>query len=87
MGDPEKTDATPRLVFGLVGDLASAFPDGRLKSTLLVEWIGAELRTKGRYNGTTKQVQRWAREVRDRLYAIRTVAHVVVEQQYKIATA
>lgn len=78
MADPEKTDPTPRLVFGLIGDLASAFPDGRLKQSLLVEWIGTELRAKGRYNGSTKQVQRWAREVSGRLYATRTISHLAL---------
>ena len=62
MNDQERTESTPKLVFGLIGDLASAFPNGEIKQSLLVEWISTELRTK-RFVGPTKQTQRWAREV------------------------
>lgn len=60
--DSERTESTPKLVFGLIGDLASAFPNGQIKQLLLSEWIASELRGK-RYSGSTKVVQRWAREV------------------------
>lgn len=65
MADQDRVESTPRLVFGLIGDLASAFPNGEIKQVLLVDWIAAELRPGRlpRYSGTTKQIQRYAREV------------------------
>ena len=78
MADSERTDPTPRLVFGLIGDLAQAFPDGKIKQYLLVEWIANELRIKGRYSGATRQVQKWAREVRGGVYAMQIGAYRVV---------
>ena len=62
MADQERTENTAKLVFGLVGDLASAFPNGEIKQLLLNEWLAGELRVR-RYSGQTKQVQKWAREV------------------------
>jgi importin subunit beta-1 len=61
--DDDRTDATMRLSYGLVGDLAAAFPRGEIKSLLLSNWIAGELRTKFKMPGETKKTLRWAREV------------------------
>ena len=61
MADQDRTDSTARLVFGIIGDLAAAFPNGEIKQALLTEWVATELRNR-RYPSTTRSVQRYARE-------------------------
>lgn len=61
--DEERTDALMRLSYGLIGDLADCFSDGRIKQFLLANWIAAEFRTRHRMPEETKRTLRWAREV------------------------
>jgi importin subunit beta-1 len=61
--DDDRTDATMRLSYGLIGDLAASFPRGEIKNLLLSHWIAGELRTKFKMPGETKKTLRWAREV------------------------
>ncbi|EIW76776.1 karyopherin Kap95 [Coniophora puteana RWD-64-598 SS2] len=63
LADEERTDAIVKLSFGLMGDLASAFPNGELKQVFLAEWIVSELRTKRGMPPETRKVMRWAREM------------------------
>ncbi|KZT05199.1 ARM repeat-containing protein [Laetiporus sulphureus 93-53] len=63
LADSERTDAVLKLGLGLIGDLADAFPDGRLKQVLLADWIMSELRSRGRMPPDTKKTLRWAREM------------------------
>ncbi|KXN87571.1 Importin subunit beta-1 [Leucoagaricus sp. SymC.cos] len=62
--DEDRTDATMRLSYGLLGDLADTFPQGQIKQYLLSPWIANELRAKFKMPGETKKTMRWAREVR-----------------------
>jgi importin subunit beta-1 len=64
LADEERTDAVVKTSFGLVGDLADAFPNGQIKQLLLAEWLVNELRSKSRMPPETKKTMRWAREVR-----------------------
>ncbi|XP_006455581.1 hypothetical protein AGABI2DRAFT_227003 [Agaricus bisporus var. bisporus H97] len=61
--DDDRTDATMRLSYGLIGDLADSFPRGEIKHLLLGQWIVGELRTKYKMPGETKKTLRWAREM------------------------
>ncbi|KAF9449073.1 ARM repeat-containing protein [Macrolepiota fuliginosa MF-IS2] len=61
--DEDRTDATMRLSYGLLGDLADAFPGGQIKHLLLSPWIANELRSKYKMPGETKKTLRWAREM------------------------
>ena len=61
--DEDRTDATMRLSYGLIGDLADTFSQGQIRSLLLSPWIANELRTKYKMPGETKKTMRWAREV------------------------
>lgn len=64
LGDDERSETTVKLCFGLLGDLADAFPNGQLKQLLLAEWIASDLRNKRGMTAETKKTMRWAREVR-----------------------
>ncbi|KAF5353387.1 hypothetical protein D9756_007847 [Leucocoprinus leucothites] len=61
--DEDRTDATMRLSYGLLGDLADTFPQGQIKQYLLAPWIANELRSKFKMPGETKKTMRWAREM------------------------
>ncbi|GJE92935.1 ARM repeat-containing protein [Phanerochaete sordida] len=63
LADSERTESIVKLAIGLVGDLADTFPNGEIKQYLLVEWLAAELRPRGRVSLDTKKTIRWAREV------------------------
>lgn len=63
LGDDDRSETTVKLCFGLLGDLADAFPDGRLKQLLLAEWIASDLRNKRGMTAETKKTMRWAREM------------------------
>jgi len=63
LADEERTDSLMRLSFGLIGDLADAFPGGQIKNHLLQPWLASELRSKGRMPPETKKTMRWAREM------------------------
>ncbi|OLL24259.1 Importin subunit beta-1 [Neolecta irregularis DAH-3] len=63
--EPEKTETLIRGVVGLLGDLAEAFPDKKLRQLFLSDWINECLRVGRQKNGLsqqTKEVARWARE-------------------------
>ncbi|KIP03461.1 hypothetical protein PHLGIDRAFT_130117 [Phlebiopsis gigantea 11061_1 CR5-6] len=61
--DSDRPDGTTKLVIGLIGDLADAFPNGEIKSLLLEDWIASELRGRNRSSSELKKMARWAREV------------------------
>ncbi|ETW79902.1 hypothetical protein HETIRDRAFT_459766 [Heterobasidion irregulare TC 32-1] len=63
LADSETGEALEKLAFGVIGDIADAFPNGEAKEFLLVDWLGAALSTKGRYTPETKKTIRWAREM------------------------
>jgi len=63
--EPEKTETLIRGVIGLLGDLAEAFPDKKLRQLFLSDWINECLKVGRQKNGLsqqTKEVARWARE-------------------------
>lgn len=64
--EEERSDTSVKLSFGLIGDLADAFPSGQLKPLFLAEWVASELRSRARMPAETKKTMRWAREVRCR---------------------
>ena len=70
LADEERDESVVKLAFGLIGDLADAFPDGQLKPLLLSEWLVQALRKKSRLSPETKKTVRWAREVGDSVYTI-----------------
>jgi len=61
--DEEKSDATMRLSYGILGDLACAFSHGEISHHLSAQWITTELRNKSKIPGETKKISKWAREV------------------------
>jgi len=61
--DEDKTDATMRLSYGILGDLACTFPHGQINQHLSAQWITTELRSKSKMPGETKKISKWAREV------------------------
>lgn len=61
LADTERTEATVKLCYGLIGDIADSFPGA--KNLLLAEWIAVEFRTRSRYSSDTKRVMRWAKEM------------------------
>ena len=62
--DDNNGEPLDKLAFGVVGDLADAFPSGELKPLLLAEWIGTSLVSRKGYDKETKTTVKWAREVR-----------------------
>lgn len=85
--DEDKTDATMRLSYGLLGDLADSFPNGQIKNMLLAPWIANELRSKYKMPGETKKTLRWAREVSPIVsFSDDEGLMVVCTQMIKIAT-
>ncbi|EPQ55831.1 ARM repeat-containing protein [Gloeophyllum trabeum ATCC 11539] len=63
LADEDRPDSVAKLSYGLIGDLADAYPNGQIKQLLLAEWIAQELRTRGRMPPETKRTLRWAREM------------------------
>ena len=63
LSDEEKDDTTMKLCYGLIGDLADAFPAGQLKQVFLTPWLASEMRSKHRMSSETKKTLRWARDV------------------------
>ncbi|GLB44148.1 putative importin-beta N-terminal domain [Lyophyllum shimeji] len=63
LADEERTDSLARLSYGLLGDLADAFPNGQVKQLFLSPWVASELRSKHRMPPETKKTMRWAREM------------------------
>lgn len=64
LADDNNGEPLDKLAFGVVGDLADAFPNGELKPVLLAEWIGTSLVSRKGYDKETKTTVKWAREVR-----------------------
>ncbi|KAL1739490.1 armadillo-type protein, partial [Schizophyllum fasciatum] len=62
LSDEEKDDTTMKLCYGLIGDLADAFPGGQLKQLFLTPWLASEMRSKHRMSSETKKTLRWARD-------------------------
>lgn len=62
----ERTESLMRATIGLLGDLASAFPNGELKGLLSASWVAEFIKAgRGRGNGVeTRKTASWAREVR-----------------------
>lgn len=85
LGDDDRSETTVKLCFGLLGDLADAFPNGQLKQLLLAEWIASDLRNKRGMTQETKKTMRWAREVRT--LESRTHRFLTSPQMIKHATA
>ncbi|KAI0314478.1 karyopherin Kap95 [Amylostereum chailletii] len=52
-----------KLAFGVIGDLADAFPNGELKQLFLADWVANALGSKARYPSDIKKTIRWAREM------------------------
>ncbi|KAM6493384.1 Armadillo-type fold [Amanita muscaria] len=61
--DEERSDGLTKLAYGLLGDIADAFPNGEIKTLLLVNWIASELRSKHRMAQEARKTMRWAREM------------------------
>ena len=63
LSDDNSGEPLDKLAYGVIGDLADAFPNGDLKPLLLAEWIGANLVLRKGYDKETKTTVKWAREV------------------------
>jgi hypothetical protein len=70
--DDNSGEPLDKLAFGVIGDLADAFPNGDIKPLLLSEWIASSLVSRKGYDKETKTTIKWAREVR------RVSSHVLV---------
>jgi len=64
LADDNSGEPLDKLAFGIVGDLADAFPNGEIKPLLLAEWIASSLVLRKGYDKETKTTVKWAREVR-----------------------
>jgi len=69
LADDNSGEPLDKLAFGVIGDLADAFPSGELKPLLLADWIGTSLVSRKGYDKETKTTIKWAREVR-RLFTL-----------------
>ena len=63
LADDNSGEPLDKLAYGVIGDLADAFPNGELKPLLLAEWIAASLVLRKGYDKETKTTVKWAREV------------------------
>ncbi|KAI0060137.1 karyopherin Kap95 [Artomyces pyxidatus] len=63
LADDNSGEALDKLAYGVIGDLAEAFPNGDIKPNLLAEWVAAALSSRHRYAPDTKKTIRWAREM------------------------
>jgi hypothetical protein len=64
LADDNSGEPLDKLAFGVIGDLADAFPNGEIKPVLLAEWIATSLVSRKGYDKETKTTIKWAREVR-----------------------
>lgn len=64
LSEEERSEASIKLSFGVIGDLADSFPNGQIKNFLLAGWIASEFRNRSRMPAEAKKTLRWAREVR-----------------------
>ncbi|KAL0578066.1 karyopherin Kap95 [Marasmius crinis-equi] len=63
LADDERSDSLAKLCYGLLGDLADAFPGGQLKQHFLQNWVASELKSRVRMSADAKKTMRWAREM------------------------
>jgi len=63
LSDDNSGESLDKLAYGVIGDLADAFPGGELKPLLLAEWIAANLVLRKGYDKETKTTVKWAREM------------------------
>ena len=63
LADDNSGEPLDKLAFGVIGDLADAFPNGEIKPLLLGEWIATNLVSRKGYDKETKTTVKWAREV------------------------
>ncbi|KAF9265156.1 ARM repeat-containing protein [Marasmius fiardii PR-910] len=63
LADEERSDSLAKLCYGLLGDLADAFPNGQIKQPLLQNWVASELKSRVRMSADAKKTMRWAREM------------------------
>ncbi|KAA1475779.1 karyopherin Kap95 [Dentipellis sp. KUC8613] len=63
LADENSGEPSEKLAYGVIGDLADAFPNGQIKQHLLAEWIASALSSRQRYSSDTKRTLRWAREM------------------------
>lgn len=63
LADDNSGEPLDKLAYGLIGDLADAFPSGELKPLLLADWIASSLVLRKGYDKETKLTVKWAREV------------------------
>ncbi|KAJ8074787.1 karyopherin Kap95 [Marasmius tenuissimus] len=63
LADDERSDSLAKLCYGLLGDLADAFPGGQLKQLFLQNWVASELKSRVRMSADAKKTMRWAREM------------------------
>ena len=63
LADDNSGEPLDKLAFGVIGDLADAFPNGEIKPLLLEEWIASSLVSRKGYDKETKTTIKWAREV------------------------
>jgi importin subunit beta-1 len=64
--DQDRTEVTMKASIGLLGDIAEAFSDGRMKQPLSGEWISEGLKiARTRFAGSSelKKVTKWSKEV------------------------
>jgi hypothetical protein len=63
LADDNSGEPLDKLAYGVIGDLADAFPSGELKPLLLAEWVAGSLVLRKGYDKETKTTVKWAREV------------------------
>ena len=63
LADDNSGEPLDKLAYGVIGDLADAFPNGEIKPLLLAEWIASSLVLRKGYDKETKTTVKWAREV------------------------
>ncbi|KAI0033513.1 karyopherin Kap95 [Vararia minispora EC-137] len=63
LADENTVESLDKVAYGVLGDLADAFPHGEIKQLLLLEWVARYLNRKNRYAKDTKAVIRWTRDV------------------------
>ena len=87
LADDNSGEPLDKLAYGVIGDLADAFPNGELKPLLLAEWIAASLVLRKGYDKETKTTVKWAREVTVPSISRLIVIYLLVLQMVKRATA
>jgi importin subunit beta-1 len=86
LADENSVESLDKVAYGVLGDLADAFPNGQIKQLLLHEWVARYLNRKNRYAKDTKQVIRWAREVSGLQFYFNGLVLIRLGQVMKLAT-